>query len=154
MSCRRYFADVITSVRPERARVHVWSIGRWEEQARGAKLLVGEIAWTRLRWRRCIDIESSRVESLSFRNSKQKIHLGSSISRRLTLSGRRISIAIAMHCVLPKQIRGDSGTTVTFSSSFLRRKDSRKKDIRSKFVHSISVRLVILNNNFYEYDNY
>lgn len=99
-------------------------------------------------------VESSRVESLSFRNSKQKIHLGSSIPRRLTLSGRRISIAVAMHCVLPKQIRGDSGTTVTFSSSFLRRKDSRKKDIRSKFVHSISVRLVILNNNFYEYDNY
>lgn len=86
-------------------------------------------------------VESSRVESLSFHNIEaENSPRFESIPRRLTLSGRRISIAIAMHCVLPKQIRGDLRTAATFSSNFLR-KESEELKIRSKFVSSISVML-------------
>jgi len=49
---------------------------------------------------------SSSVESLSFRNPKQKIYLASSIPWRLTLFGRTISIVRSLtHCILlSKQI--------------------------------------------------
>lgn len=96
---------------------------------RGAKLLVGEIVWTRLRWRRRVDVESGRAESLSFRNPKQKIHLRSSILWRLNPfqpnDFNRISRdVLSFYC---KQIRTwfwKSPASASFLRVFLRQKGS------------------------------
>lgn len=106
-----------------RVRVRYRSMRRSRGRVREV-LPVGETAWTRLRWRR--RVESSRVESLSFRNPKQKIHLGSSILWRLTLSGRTISIVRSVSYLEHIRTRSWESCVVFFEFFFYDRKGGLK----------------------------